>query len=354
MFSTTSCRRRAGSGCIARLATHSSASTRSRSLTSPSFCPPLRGSRSCGDVEKAVRHARRAAERAVQLLAYEEAARLFRLALEALIFSRPRSSDRMRALDRTRRRAGACRRFRRGEANVPASRGECKAPEMPELLARAALGYGGRFVWEPGRGDPHLLPLLEDALAALPKTDSEPPGQVAPRSAGGPLATCRPPRVGGPRSPSKQSRRHEDSETHRLSRMPSTAAAWRSGAHTRRSRSAMRSRQSSSRWPRPRETRSLMYDGHMFRFAVAVEVGDMRAVTPSLEAQTRLAEDLRQPAQLWFEAVLHTTLATFEGRFAEAEEPLARGEARRARCGPDCRRLPDHPAKWRSGGNRVA
>jgi hypothetical protein len=68
--------------------------------------------------------------------------------------------------------------------------------------------------------------------------------------------------------------------------------------------------------------KELMYDGHMFRFAVAVEVGDMSTAYAELEAQTSLAEELRQPAQLWFEAVLRTTLATFEGRFAEAEELL--------------------------------
>ena len=261
MFSTTSCRRRAGSGCIARLATPS-ASTRSRSLTSPSFahhfvaaapaetsrrrsaCPAGRREPcSCSPTRRPPACSGSRSRRS--------------------IFSRPLilgPNASLIGLGDALARAGdfgeAKRTFLQAAENA-------KAPEMLELLARAALGYGGRFVWEPGRGDPHLLPLLEDALAALPKTDSE-PGQGRVLAAGGPLATCRPPRVGGPRSASKQSRRHEDSETHRLSRMPSTAAAWRSGAHTRRSRSAMRSRQSSSRWPRPRETRSSCTTGTCF------------------------------------------------------------------------------------------
>ncbi len=38
----------------------------------------------------------------------------------------------------------------------------------PEQLARAALGYGGRFVWFRAGRDQRLIPLLEDALEALP------------------------------------------------------------------------------------------------------------------------------------------------------------------------------------------
>ena len=38
----------------------------------------------------------------------------------------------------------------------------------PDQLARAALGYGGRFVWTRAWGDTHLVPLLEEALRAPP------------------------------------------------------------------------------------------------------------------------------------------------------------------------------------------
>ena len=39
----------------------------------------------------------------------------------------------------------------------------------PEQLARAALGYGGRFVWFRAGSDRRLIPLLEGALEALPR-----------------------------------------------------------------------------------------------------------------------------------------------------------------------------------------
>src|SRR5262249_56228606 len=43
---------------------------------------------------------------------------------------------------------------------------------QPEQLARAADGYGGRYVWLRAGADPSIVPLLEDALASLPDADS--------------------------------------------------------------------------------------------------------------------------------------------------------------------------------------
>ena len=47
-----------------------------------------------------------------------------------------------------------------------------KREHMPEALARAAVGYGGRTVWARAGHDPRLIALLQDALAALPPRDS--------------------------------------------------------------------------------------------------------------------------------------------------------------------------------------
>jgi tetratricopeptide (TPR) repeat protein len=54
----------------------------------------------------------------------------------------------------------------------------------PELLARAAIGYGGRFVWVRSGGDKRLVPLLQDALEALPEHDSVLPVKLLARLAG--------------------------------------------------------------------------------------------------------------------------------------------------------------------------
>jgi hypothetical protein len=276
-----------------------------------------------GNVEKAIGYAKRAANRAVQLLAYEEAARLFEEALQALDLQ-PGGDARtecelLLGLGDARARAGDFGEAKRTFLQAAAI---AKSAKISELLARAALGYGGRFVWEPGRGDQHLLPLLEDALAALPQTDSELRVRVAARLAGGPLQDIQ----------AAEKRRAalslEAVETaRRLGHAPTLAyaldgrcvAIW--GPHeTIEERQAVTSELVEV--AEAAGDKELMYDGHMFRFAVAVEVGDIGAAYAELEAQTRLAAELRQPAQLWFEAVLRTTLATFEGRFAEAEELL--------------------------------
>jgi hypothetical protein len=59
--------------------------------------------------------------------------------------------------------------------------------ERPEHLARAAVGYGGRFVFNASRDDPRLLPLLEEALDALGELDRELRVSLLARLAGGPL-----------------------------------------------------------------------------------------------------------------------------------------------------------------------
>ena len=43
---------------------------------------------------------------------------------------------------------------------------------MPEALAQAAVGYGGRIVWARAGHDLRLVALLRDALAGLPPSDS--------------------------------------------------------------------------------------------------------------------------------------------------------------------------------------
>ena len=46
-----------------------------------------------------------------------------------------------------------------------------RSAQRPVELARAALGYGGRTVWQRAGDDHRLVPLLEEALAAIGETD---------------------------------------------------------------------------------------------------------------------------------------------------------------------------------------
>src|SRR5262249_104104 len=58
--------------------------------------------------------------------------------------------------------------------------------------------------------------------------------------------------------------------------------------------------------------------GRFYRAFALLELGDAQAVYEELRAMQRLADELRQPAQQWYVAVLRTILALFEGRFEEA------------------------------------
>ena len=122
------------------------------------------------DVATGAEYARRAGERAVRQLAYEEAARLFRLAQSLLasagVTDLAVRADLMLALGDAHARAGA--RDASMEAFFQAAD---LARELgdPERLGRAAVGYGGRFVWLRPGGDTRLVPLLEEAAAVLPR-----------------------------------------------------------------------------------------------------------------------------------------------------------------------------------------
>ncbi|MGH7207181.1 MAG: hypothetical protein ACREI2_13345, partial [Nitrospiraceae bacterium] len=66
------------------------------------------------------------------------------------------------------------------------------------------------------------------------------------------------------------------------------------------------------------------HQGYHYRCLGRLELGDMPGVYADLEAQARLAEELRQPSQTWYVEAVRATLATFEGRFHEAEERIPR------------------------------
>ena len=58
---------------------------------------------------------------------------------------------------------------------------------LREQLGRAALGYGGRIIWDVSRDDARLVPLLERALEAVDEADSPMRVRLLARLAGGPL-----------------------------------------------------------------------------------------------------------------------------------------------------------------------
>ena len=126
-----------------------------------------------GDRDTAIAWTTRAGDRATRLLAYEEAARLYRMALVALD-SKPETDEPARcelllALGDAQARSGE---MVIAKETFAAAAAVATRLGSSDRLARAAIGYGGRFVWVRSGKDHKLVPLLEDALAALPAEDS--------------------------------------------------------------------------------------------------------------------------------------------------------------------------------------
>jgi hypothetical protein len=121
-----------------------------------------------GDTAIAVDYARRAGEQAAQSLAYEEAARLYRMAVGALELCEHQDEELqgqlLLALGDASARAGDLLAAREAFFRVATIARRTGAASQ---LAQASLGYGGRFVWARAGDDPHLVAMLQDALVLL-------------------------------------------------------------------------------------------------------------------------------------------------------------------------------------------
>ena len=278
-----------------------------------------------GDGQKAVAYARRAGSRAVRLLAFEEAVRLYEMALDAL---GPESAATARsrcelllALADAQGRAGdgpAAKATFRQAADLARSAG------LTEALAHAALGYGGRFIWDRAMSDERLVPLLQDALAALGEVDSALRVRLLARLA----AALR----GDPSRERRERICEEAIQTARrigdpaaLSYALAAAEAALHAPHTAQRR-LNEGREIVSLASQTGD-RERLFDGFEHSFWASWELGDAAGRAVQLDGMTRVAEELRQPAQLWMLAVAQATLALAEGRFDEAAELIARAAA---------------------------
>ncbi len=284
------------------------------------------------DGPKAIDYARRAGNDAARSLAYEEAARLYRMALAVLdadgVADDQARGETLLALGDVEARAGELDDAR---TTFLEAADIARRTGAGQHLARAALGFGGRHPWaRPGK-DTRLIPLLQDALVMLGGTD----------------------------------------DRLRVRLLTRLACAWRSTPE-RRNDSAALSRQAveiarglddpaslsyalagrfwATWWPEnPAERLPIaqemagiaeaLADGeritaHLMLFLSLSELGRIAEARSESDTLSRVVGELRQPAHLWLEPVNRAELALLEGEFVLAEELIAWEMASRHRVTP--------------------
>lgn len=270
-----------------------------------------------GSDGKAVDYAARAAERAVAELAYEEAARLYAMAVMAhelqpgadavvrcdlllgLAAAQASSNDMVSAKDTFVR-----------VADVARSAG------MAEQLARAALGLGGSLVALPA-DDARVVPLLEEALVAVGEDDGVLRARLLARLA------CADLRPSCGLEAVDLARRLDDPATLAWTLQARLVLAW--GPDNLDEVVALTDEIIAAAEGARDFEQAL--NAHLIRLELLVTLGRTAAAQHELAVATRFAHELRLPSARWHVAVHETGLALLDGRFAEADALIKRAEA---------------------------
>jgi hypothetical protein len=274
--------------------------------------------------ERAVAAARRAAEAAVRQLAFEEAAALLERAA-AVPGGVQTRAELLLGMAHARTLAG----------EVDAGRAACleaaalaRSLGAPELLGRAAIGYGAAFTF--GVIDDVLVALLEETLAALPPDDSPTRARVLARLAAA-LQPARDP--GQPMAIARQAimmaHRIGDQRTRLDVLHAASASMAKYGPPAERLAIDAETLELAARLGEP----SLALRAHARLMFDHLELGDVGASLEDLRSYEDLAAELARPRARWPGAMFRAMFALYEGRFADQERHLGEAGAWMARAG---------------------
>lgn len=272
-----------------------------------------------GDSERAVLYGRLAAQRATRLLAHEEAVRLYQRTLGVLELSPPADTatrcELLLALGEAQMRSGdmASAKTTFLEAADIAGR-----TGPPDLVARAALGYGGPFVLDRSEEDRRIVPLLEDALARMTPGAELLRVRLLARLAGV-LRRDRPDRAAMLSAEAVAlARTIGDDATLGYALDASFATKWRSA--------------DVSEWLALADEivavahgigdREREFQGRHHRIAALMHLGDVPAADRELAELVAIAEELQQPAELWFARTCEALRAAFGGDYMLTEDRI--------------------------------
>ena len=269
-----------------------------------------------GDVDKAIDYATRAGERALSLTAYEEAARHYETAMKALeAKDKPDEAQRcelLLAMGEAQNSAGD--RDKAKETFLQAAEVARKRNDA-ESLARAALGFAG-LMGEWGTVDERTIGLLHEALDAVSQEDSALRAMLLSRLA---VELW----FSGSTEPAEVPSRQAVDMARRIEDPAALAdALWIrhlvfSGPETVEDR--LGGGTEIVRLVQEAGARERAFTGHYIRMVALLEMGDRPAGYAALEANARLAKELRQPGLLGYTTLYQATLPLLEGRFQEAE-----------------------------------
>jgi DNA-binding SARP family transcriptional activator/tetratricopeptide (TPR) repeat protein len=273
-----------------------------------------------GATDDAIRWSRSAGDRAAAQLAHEEAVRLYEQALGLTRGARARC-ELLLAIGEVSARAGdseASKRAYREAAELATTH------DLRDELAQAALGYGGRIIWNVSRDDPLLAVLLERALAALPAEDSATRVRLLVRLAGGPLrasSASRRRRRAMSAEALEIARRLDDDET-RAYGLHGYILGHHGPSHTRRQLALAAELIDVATRLGDGER---VVDGLEEHLVAATELGDLPTAEADLRRMADVVAELRQPAQAWLLAVYLALFALLRGEpDAEARVESAR------------------------------
>jgi tetratricopeptide (TPR) repeat protein len=282
----------------------------------------FRQAAAAGGQRKAVLYASLAGRRAMEQLAYAEAATQFERALEALDLAPADPARRCElelALGEAQMAAGEIAAAR---ASYQRAAGLARSIGAAEPLATAALGLGAEVtalvVDEP------QVRLLEEALEALGGDDGVPRARVLARLARALVFT---PALHRRAALSEQAvsmaRRLGDPATLAAVLYDRHLAVWGPDNPADRLAIAGEVVELAERCG----DRALALQGRGLRTADLLELGDPAALRAEIEAYERAATELRQLHYLWHVPLLRATQALLAGRFEEAERLAAEGLA---------------------------
>ncbi|MBA2275689.1 MAG: AAA family ATPase [Chloroflexi bacterium] len=274
---------------------------------------------------KAADYARRAGDQAAAALAYEEAVRLYRLALEAVELHSPAEKgtrgDLLLAMGDGQTRAGD---LDGASVTLLEVATDARRTGSPRQLAEAALRYGGRFIWARAGADAHIVPMLQDALMLLGGADAELRVRLLGR------LSCA----------LRSSKDRELNDT--LSQQSVDAARQLGDPETLAY--ALEARGAATWWPEnPEERLALARElvdlgrktrdaeravaGHMMSHFALTELCRMAEAKEEVGALRPYVESLRQPAQRWLIVALSASAALMDGSFESAERLIPEGQA---------------------------